>query len=202
MEVIVDGDRNVVLDGHPTNAIATVVAANTYLKEQGRAILSVKADGREVAAEELAGLGEVNVLEITSENVAELVQRSFDELDQVLPELPKVCHSLAAVFQGDAPSEGYEPFEKLAEIWGAVKSQELLIAGVLGCSLEDMRVDGMPVLRMHEELNRYLEEAADAIRTGDCVLLGDLLEYELAPRAEQEGQIVAALRRHVQPPTA
>lgn len=202
MEVIVDGDRNVVLDGHPTDAIGTVVAANTYLKERGRVILSVKADGREVAAEELPGLSQVSRLEITSENVVELVQRSFEELDEVLLELPKVCHSLAAVFQGDAPSEGYEPFEKLAEIWGTVKSQELLIAGVLGCSLEDMRIDGMPVLRMHEELNRYLEEAADAIRTGDCVLLGDLLEYELAPRAEQESQIVAALRRHVQQPTA
>lgn len=201
MEVIVDSDRNVVLEGHPVDAIGTVVAASKYLKDRGRAILSVKADGNEVAAEDLAKLGNVETLEITSENVAELVQHSFEELESVLPELPRVCHSLAAVFQSDTPTEGYEPFEKLADIWSTVKAQELLIAGILGCSLEEMRVDGMPVLRMHEELNRYLEEAAEAIRTGDCVLLGDLLEYELAPRAEQESQIVATLRRHVPSPT-
>ena len=42
---------------------------------------------------------------------------------------------------------------------------------------------------------------AKAVEAGDCVLLGDLLEYELAPRAEAEAKIVALLRRHADTPS-
>src|SRR5690606_32539104 len=106
------------------------------------------------------------------------------------------------VFQGDAPEEGFEPFERLADLWSEVKTQELQVSSLCDLPLEEVRVDGVPAARMHEELNRFLEEAADALRAGDCVLLGDVLEYELARRAQQECQIVAALRHLAQQPSA
>jgi hypothetical protein len=48
------------------------------------------------------------------------------------------------------------------------------------------------------ELNSFLDEAAQALRDGDTVLLADLLEYELSPRAELEGEIVSLLRRQAE----
>ena len=59
-------------------------------------------------------------------------------------------------------------------------------------------VDGSSVKEMHDKLNACLEEAADALTAGDCVLLGDLLEYELAPQAEAEVKIVSLLRDRAQ----
>ena len=38
------------------------------------------------------------------------------------------------------------------------------------------------------------QDARKALEAEDCVLLGDLLEYELAPRAEAEAEVVALLR--------
>lgn len=43
-------------------------------------------------------------------------------------------------------------------------------------------------------MNKFLAEAVGALESGDLVLLGDLLEYELAPRAEAEVRITALLR--------
>ena len=133
MEVIVDGDRSVALQGNPPNLLSAVAAVSEFLKARGRAIRSLKADGRDIEPSELSALGDrplddVNELEVASQSIPELVTASLKELEEVLPELPKACHALAAVFQGNNPLEGYEPFQRLAEIWGAVKTREQQIA--------------------------------------------------------------------------
>lgn len=205
MDVKVDNCRRLSLEGTPPDLLTAIVAIGDCLKKEGRAILSVTLDGRAWSPENLLELGaqpltEASEIEVTSEALSTLVDRTLRELEEVLPELPKACHALAAIFQGSTPTEGYEPFQRLAEIWSAVKARELEVAAVLDCPLDEVSVDGQPVQRIHGELNRYLQEAADALQSGDCVLLGDLLEYELAPRARQEIEIVAALRRYVLQP--
>ena len=89
-----------------------------------------------------------------------------------------------------------DPFNDLAGIWKVIKEREIQLAGVLQLNLNEMEVDGLSVMRHHEELNAFLGEAAEGIQSGDCIMLGDLLEYELAPRAELESRIVADLKQH------
>jgi hypothetical protein len=125
------------------------------------------------------------------------VNNCLAELERALPELPEVCHRLAEVFQSERPESGYEPFEQLAAIWKTIKEREIQIFNALDIDLGSIEVDGEPISRIHEELNQYIDEAAEALKAGDCVLLGDLLEYELAPRAETEAAIVALLRDRV-----
>ncbi len=207
MEVIVDGERNFAVEGAPTDLIGAVAAISEFLKAEGRAIVALRADGCDIPPEDLRTradrpVEDVRVLDVTSGSLADMARNCLDRLEEVVPELARACHALAAVFQGDAPEEGFEPFERLADLWSEVKTQELQVSSLCDLPLEEVRVDGVPAARMHEELNRFLEEAADALRAGDCVLLGDLLEYELAPRAQQECQIVAALRHLAQQPSA
>jgi hypothetical protein len=198
MDVTVDNVRNVPLEGNPADIRAAITALSSMLRQQGRIIQALKIDGQELRADNTESLlnrpvTEVATLEAVSEDLSAYAGRLLEEMQPVLPELSQACHDLAAVFQGNQPEEGFEPFQRLAEIWSVIKSRELEVAELLGCSLDDIRVDGMPVQRMHDELNRFLEEAADALTLRDCVLLGDLLEYELAPRARQEVEIVSAL---------
>jgi len=100
-----------------------------------------------------------------------------------------------SVFQGSEPQSGFEPFQRLAEIWEHVKSRQYLIAGALGLDFGKLEVDGRRFETMQDELNGFLAEAAGALESGDLILLGDLLEYELAPRAEQEARVTAVLRQ-------
>lgn len=204
MDVIVDGSRDFRLQGEPEDALAAIAAISVYLQDKGRAIMVIKADGVNVAPDKLVDmlqgkpLAEIGSLEVESADVAGLVDGSLKELTDTLPELPKACHELASIFQGNSPEEGFEPFHKLADIWANVKTRELMVANALNLNLEELRVNGESVTALHEELNIYLQEAVVALESGDLVLLGDLLEYELAPRAEVEPQIVALLRERSQ----
>ncbi len=201
MDLLLDGGRDFQIEETIPNLLDAVKEVSGHLEAKGRAVMSIVVDGESVDAEELksdAGLkptAEISTLEISSSDIQELVNDSLQELQEVLPELPQACHSLAEVFQGDSPTDGYDAFEKLAHIWEDVKSRELQVASVLSVTEEELVLDGKPFSEIHGELNSFLKEAVEALKNEDCVLLGDLLEYELAPRAEKEAQIVEVLQK-------
>jgi hypothetical protein len=200
MEVIVDGAQGFPSEAAAKDVFEVVAAVSEVLRAKGRAILSVHADAQPINASQLVDalkgkpLDSVKRIEIVTEDIHRLVLDSLAELEQVLPELPQACHNLAEIFQGDAPESGYEPFHKLAEIWRHVKIRETQVAHALNIDLDALDIDGVSILDLHEGLNEFLNEAVEALEAEDCVTLGDLLEYELAPRAETEARIAALLR--------
>lgn len=200
MDVIVDGNRDFQLTGDPPDVFSVMAAVDAYLQENDRAIQSVKIDGKPVTPEEtetLRGmpLSDVSVFEVKSEETRKLVAECLDELELELPNLPGACHELAARFQGESPEDGFAPCEELARAWGYVKTQEQLVINALGLDPGAVEIEGVSLEAMHTDLNERLEEVIQALEASDTVLLGDLLEYELAQRAEQEIQIVELLRK-------
>ena len=200
MDVILDGASNYDLKGDPADVFSVVGAASEFLRGQGRSILSVRVDGTDVQPdaleERLKDLPAASVgrLEIGSEATSALVVDCLKGLGELLPELPDICRNLAQVFQGEDPSSGFDPFVGLAGIWAGIKSRESLVANALDVDMAALAVGGKSLQAIHTELNQFLEEAEQALKDGDMILLGDLLEYELAPRAEQEVEIVALLQ--------
>lgn len=199
MQVVLDGNRNYEFTREPEDAFAAVVELGEYLRQKGRAILSVRADNQEVPSEDLlrrlrgTAVAEIGTLEVTSGEIEALILNCLKELHEVLPELPNACRQLSAVFQSENPDEGFESFEKLAEIWQTIKARQIQLSSAMDIELETLEIDGISIGQHSEELNAYLEEAAKALEGPDYVLLGDLLEYELAPRAELESRIVGLL---------
>jgi hypothetical protein len=200
MEVIVDGQRNLETPGKPEDVLALLGILSKRLRDQGRAILSIEADGEEISPERLVdkftgrALDDFGELVITSEAISVMVANCLDDLDRAVPELPFACRSLAAIFQSESPEEGFEPFQELARLWSFIKTRQTLVVSSLDLDLDACELNGQSLADMHTALNAYLEEAAQATKNLDYTLLGDLLEYELAPRAEQEAGIVALLR--------
>ncbi len=200
MDVVIDGDRNFGLQGEPKDMLAVLGAVEDHLRKQGRAILSVRIDGQEYLPEDLVArvaelqVSAVSALAVQSEEIARLIADCLEELRGVLPELPAACRSLAEIFHSEHPQEGYEPFQKLANLWLHIKNRQHLAAKAMDLDLDQAKINGIPLSKIHEELNGFLQEAAEALEQQDCILLGDLLEYELAPRAEQESDIVALLQ--------
>ena len=199
MDVSVDGKRDFALQGDPKDVLSVVAAVSDYLRSQGRAVLSVHVDDVEVSAENLVEtledkpLTDVSVLAVESAAVGQLANDMLAGLREAVTELPKACHELAQVFHGDKPEDGFEPFHHLADIWISVKQREALIIGATAMDESELVIGGKKTADHHEELNRFLDECAVAIEKNDCVALGDLLEYELAPRAEVEIEIFAKL---------
>lgn len=183
--------------------LTLVADLNAALRTEGRALVGLSIDGEAVSPEALgerfAGVSAAGRrVEASSRPIAELVLESLDEIAATLPELPSACRKLAEVFQSENPNDGFEPFEELATIWDHLKARQRMAAEALGIALETIEIKGQPVSAHLAEFNAFLDEAAQALRDGDTVLLGDLLEYELAPRAELESDIVAELRRRAE----
>lgn len=203
MDVILDGAGNYSLQGTPEDVLGAVAAVSEYLRAQGRSVLSVKVDGEELSPDTIAArlkgkpLEQVARLEIGSESTTALVEHCLDGLSDFLPELPQVCRNLAEVFQGEKPQDGFEPFIEMTEIWEQIKSREALVANALELEADAITVDGKSMALIHAELNQFLEEAEQALKDGDIILLADLLEYELAPRAELEVGIVTQLQARI-----
>ena len=129
MEVMVDGRKGFRFREEPRDVLAAVSAVSDALRAQGRAILALTVDGRSIApGDALADLAKtpmdrVESIAISTEAVSTLVHNCLTELEQALPELPQVCHSLAEIFQGQNPEAGYEPFEQLAGIWKTINER-------------------------------------------------------------------------------
>lgn len=208
MDVWVDGQNNFRVEGEPEDALAVFRAATDLLRAQGRMVTELKIDGVRVSPEavlsQLQGLSPsaVGKLEVSSEDARVLIGEALREVEQAVAELPQLCRELAEVFQSPTPNDGYEPFQKLAEIWGHVKSRQQLAASALEIDLGEVEVQGQRLGTLAEELNGFLDEAAEALKRNDAVLLGDLLEYELAPRAEREAAILAWLQERAAAPSA
>lgn len=203
MDVILDGATNYNLEGDPQDMFSAIGAISEYLRQEGRSILSVRVDGTEIAPEELTDrlqntpVCDITRLEIGSEETTKLIEECLQGLEEYLPELPNICRSLATVFQGETPEEGFEPFVEMAGLWSQIKSREALVTNALELDSTALSIEGKSVVDIHDELNQFLKEAAQALEDGDTILLGDLLEYELAPRAEQEMEIVALLQTQI-----
>lgn len=204
MKILVDGSPAVDFHQLPDTLAELINHLGTRLKEQDRAILSISIDGEKISYDDLTtavssqSLESINAVEVLSRSLPELALEQLDEIDAVLPELAPVCRSLAELFQSGGPKEGYEQFEQLASIWQDLKYKQRMVAQAVDCSLGDLSLGKSDVGKHHQELNTYLQEAAQALQAEDRVLLADLLEYELAPRAEEESKIVQALRERVE----
>ena len=204
MDVIVDGKAQFVTDTEAGNVFDLVVSIGKKLHEQGRSIMSVTLDGMAVSADALAdsmknkSIDAAGRLEVASADTRALVQESLSEIERSLAELPLACHELAKLFQSESPDSGYEPFQRFAAIWGAIKERELMVANAMEIPLDGFQIDNQSVKEFHTDLNGFLMEATRALEARDSVLIGDLLEYELAPRAEKETTIVALLKKEAE----
>ncbi len=200
MELIVDGTIRALREETPASIFELVVTVGRQLQEEGRSIMTVQIDGQEISAGILVETmqdkpaASARQVVITSADTRALVNEALSDMQSSLPELPVACQELARVFQSETPDAGYEPFQQLASLWSTIKERELMVANALEISLEELQIEGLSVRQFHDELNAFLREATEALKKQDSVLLADLLEYELAPRAEKETAIVAILQ--------
>jgi hypothetical protein len=199
MQVKIDQSENYSVSENAQDALAALEEISNYLHAGGRAAIKFMLGGKSISTEKIESfrgkpVSALEGLRIETAQLSALVAEALDELEKTTPELAAACHRLAEVFQGEAPEQGYEPFQQIAEIWRVIKEREMQVAMALEVDWTVLTVGDTPIVRLHDELNDYLAEAAEALKVEDCVLLGDLLEYELAPKAEMEPEIVAILR--------
>ncbi len=203
MNLVVDGVENPVSVESGTSLGEVLKRVDSYLWTRKRMMVSVCINGHEVSPEELgqesARTGDsVQTVQVRSEPAAALADKTLSEVEDHLPALAQTVKELAALFQQDKVAEGLEGCKRVTEIWMEIVSKERRAAGAVQLNLDELEVDGKSINEHQAELNRFLQEALQAMERKDYLLLGDLLEHELAPRLDTELKIVNELRRAVQ----
>jgi len=199
MNLLVDGIDHP-LPVEPGMLLGTVLErVDADLAARKRMMVSLSVDGREVSPQELGeesdrSIDGLHTVEVRSEPTAVLVDRELSDVEQHLPALSQTVREIATLFQQGKTVAGLDACTRVAERWIEIVSSERRVAGALELNLEDFDVDGKPISTHHAELNQFLQEALRAMERDDYVLLGDLLEHELAPRLDTELKIVSALR--------
>jgi hypothetical protein len=74
--------------------------------------------------------------------------------------------------------------EKIFRLFGLMKAE--------GYALEHLKAGDMPLKDYIEEFDAALRELLAAYESGDAVLVGDLAEYELAPRLQNLYTVISA----------
>ncbi len=200
MEIYLDGARQLTLQANIPTVGAALVELNAWLQRNGRALQRISIDGRDISADELTleignlPSGGVNRLEVTSARVADLVLEALDEVENVLPELPVACQTLAQILAGENPAEGLDSLDQVLGIWAALRERRHQIADALGLELTAMSVSNRSIADRDASLGELLGRIDAERAKKDFTALSDLIAYDLFEFAEQEPDVFSALR--------
>ncbi|MGC8738569.1 MAG: hypothetical protein ACP5UA_07965 [Candidatus Hydrogenedens sp.] len=201
MEVLIDGVKGFQFSNSPDTLQSALNEIMNFLNSQQLAMVKLRVNEQEVyPGRSLESIQEMNIsnirtLEINTYPIYQLVEEGIADLELYSPELSDLCCEIARVFQSENPDEGFDPFQKLSEIWSEIKKREALIINILSSHVTEENPIIRKIKEHHDELNHVLEEAYKSLENNDCIGLGDLLEYELAPLAEKEPEIVGQLKQ-------
>jgi len=200
MEIYLDGARQLTLQSNIPTVGAALVEMNQWLQRNGRALQRISIDGRDIPAEELTvEIGNtpasgVKRLDVSSARVADLVLEALDEVENVLPEMPVACHTLAQILAGENPEEGLDSLEQILGIWMALCERRRQIADALSIELSGLSIADRTVAARDESLVELLGRIQAGREKKDFTALSDLIAYDLFEFAEQEPEVFALLR--------
>jgi len=138
-----------------------------------------------------------NLMIILSSRLSELMnpleelKQTAKALELVVPKLPNVSILLQTGRDKEAMGsiiDFAEISEKLIRLYRVLKDQGYT-------RFEETRIDDQSFSDFYKALNGVFLELEEAFNSRDSVLIGDLLEYEVAPRTEKLVEYIAALEK-------
>ena len=144
-------------------------------------------------------------LEVRMNNIGELIaatEQRLREFESPLQELANLQSSIKesideiseapVLLQTGKDREAMTGVIHFTEVCGRLlRLYGILSAG--GANIDGLRVGEAHVSEFFVELNKILTELVDAMAVSDTVLIGDLLEYEIAPRLQDLLAVSASL---------
>ena len=138
-------------------------------------------------------------------NLLIILQSRISEVTQPLTELRSTAESLRTLIPQlmdvsvylqtgkdkaamDSIVEFTEISEKLIRLYGILQSQGI-------ADVSNTQIEGQDFKSFYAELNDIFRELEDAFNSRDSVLIGDLLEYEVAPRTERLMEFILNLEK-------
>ena len=163
------------------------VAANTVeeaitvcadlVEAQGRMIVDVHVDGTRWSEEELGSTEDQNttaqVVELTSADPSELVLQTFQDAGEALTNADELQQEAAQLLQSDQRTICMDKMGEALSIWLSVQQAIVKGSQVVGLQLDEVAVNGTPIVTSIIQLNEQLQMLRTALEQDDQIALAD-----------------------------
>ena len=174
-------DENVCDVAADTVEEAIAVCAD-LVEAQGRMIVDVHVDGERWSEEELGSTENrsttAQVVELTSADPAQLVLQTFQDAAEELTNADELQQEAAQLLQSDQRTICMDKMGEALSIWLSVQQAIVKGSQVIGLQLDEVTVDGTPILTSIVQLNEQLRMLRTALEQDDQIALADALLYE------------------------
>ncbi len=202
MQVLLDENVCDVAAGTVAEAIA---ACATLAQAQGRLIVDVHVDGTRWSEQQLESserqTATAEIVELTTADPSQLVLQTFDDAAEALTDADELQHEAAELLQSDQRTICMDKLGEALSIWLTVQQAIVKGSQVVGLKLDDIAVDGTPIVTSITRLNEQLQMLRTALEQEDQIALADALLYEFPDVVREWRGILHHLRTMVEQET-
>ncbi len=171
-------------------------AIETECEKNGMTVTEISFDGKKLDAAELdsffakppAEVDEVNLTAISGARITSMFAAIGAQLADLVPRLSDIP-VLLQTGKDDQVMGAIGDFSSTIEDLYRL----LPLGSVAGIPEERLTVEGEPLAQYQAELTPLLRDLVGALEQKDTILVGDLAEYEIAPRIQRIGAVLSAL---------
>ena len=202
MQVLLDENVCDVVAGTVAEAIA---ACATLAQAQGRLIVDVHVDGTRWSEQQLESsdrqTATAEIVELTTADPSQLVLQTFDDAAEALTDADELQHEAAELLQSDQRTICMDKLGEALSIWLTVQQAIVKGSQVVGLKLDDITVDGTPIVTSITRLNEQLKMLRTSLEQEDQIALADALLYEFPDVVREWRGILQHLRTMVEQET-
>lgn len=166
------------------------------LEKSDATIIEIQADSEVFQASELDELfekpidsvKELSLKSVSYADVKEIAAKIFDRFSSLSGRLEQI----PLQFQQNKDKEAMDSVSELADSLSALFDL-LPYFSFFPNHFEKISIDGTPITIFIQDLNPLLQDFLQAVETKDTVTIGDIAEYEFAPRVQKISECASLL---------
>ena len=181
----------------------TIDIAKAKLVDTDGMIVGVRCDGEDIPPDRLdevlpQPLSRYGRVDLISACPREVVVAALRDVRTTLEETFVGVKSSAEALAAGHVSNAMQSLSECLSVWGRAHCSVMESCSLLGLRLDDMEIDGRPIVDWLVGLSDKLRGIKGAIEARDHVLLGDMLRYEMEETLDAWDRTIEGLIRHVE----
>lgn len=167
--------------------------------QANKLVLECKVNGEAVSLMDRSGYADVAIetvdkIEIIVENKTARVIESLDEIERLLPVIINSFTEVSDTLIAGQKHKALTLFSESLSNWRKIINFLRVIEASYKINFAEIEVNGKTVEKMNDDLFSLLLELKQAIENDDLVTIGDLVEYELKAKLEEQISIIGSLK--------
>lgn len=178
-----------------------LAAVRDELAPSGRVVVEVRVDGQPITGPELDDdqpTQTTSDIRVYSAKPSDLVVGILEDVRTQLAASQQMQQQAADFLQQDDPAKAMGLVKESINAWLQAQQAVGQSAQLLQLDLQEIKVEGQPVIERMTELIASLTELKDIVVANDFVTLADALQYEWPEITDRWDAAIGAIVKHIE----